>query len=87
MTKRWSQYQQVVVETYYDVRERDGSHVRVRPVPGQVLPTTMIVECSRSMRNRYPVGTRLYIYAKPTDKEGGNPFLYSNYNWPVTLAD
>jgi hypothetical protein len=39
------------------------------------------------MRSRYPVGTRFYVYAKETDKEGGNPFLYSRYDWPFEVLD
>jgi hypothetical protein len=87
VAKPWSQYQQLIVETYYDVRARESSHVRVRPAADQAFPTTMNVECSRSIRSRYPVGTRFYIYAKETDKEGGNPFLYSHYDWPFEVLD
>jgi hypothetical protein len=47
----------------------------------------MNVECSRSTRSRYPVGTCFDIYAKETDKEGGSPFLYSHYDWPFEVLD
>jgi hypothetical protein len=63
VAKPWSQYQQVVVETYFGKRSR----VRVRPVLGQLFPPMMNVECSRSMRELYPVSTRLRIFAKETN--------------------
>lgn len=56
MSKPWSQYQQVIVETYAAVKSGKSSRVHVRPVAGQPFPTTMDVECSRSMRKLYPVG-------------------------------
>lgn len=86
MTKAWSPYQQVVVETYYGVKAGKSSRIHVRPVQGQPFPPTMDVECSRSMRMLYPVGTRFRICAKETDKEGGKPFLYSRYDWPFEVV-
>lgn len=59
MTKPWSQYEQVVVETYYEVKAGKSSRIHVRPVPGQPFPSLMDVECSRSMRKLYPVGGRV----------------------------
>ena len=84
MTKLWSPYVNVVVETYYDT---DPSRsIRVRPIPGQVFPPTINVECSRAMRMQHPVGTRFRIRAKLTDKEGGRPFLYTRYSWRFDLV-
>jgi hypothetical protein len=86
MPKPWSQYQQVVVETYHGGRVGASSRIHVRPAPGEAFPPTMDVECSRSMRKLYPVGTRFRIYAKETNKEGGKPFLYSHYDWPFEVV-
>ena len=41
----------------------------------------MNVECSETMRNRYPPGSFLLIKAKVTDRKGSPPFLYSYYGW------
>jgi|688.fasta_scaffold745091_2 hypothetical protein len=30
---------------------------RVRPLPNQDLPTSLFIECSKSIREKYPVGT------------------------------
>ena len=86
MHKPWSPYRQVVVETYYAIKGGKSSRVHVRPVPGQPYPPTMDVECSRGMREAYPIGTRFRIHAKETRKEGGKPFLYSHYNWPYEVV-
>jgi hypothetical protein len=86
MSKPWSDYQQVVVETYFAVKPGKSSRIHVRPVPGQPYPPTMDVECSRSMRKMHPVGTKFRIYAKETDKEGGKPFLYSHFDWPFEIV-
>lgn len=86
MSQPWSQYQQVIVETYSARKPGKSSTVHVRPVDGQPFPTTMDVECSRAMRKNHPVGTKFRIWAKETDKEGGKPFLYSHFDWPYEIV-
>lgn len=83
----WSEYQQVIVETYAALKPGNNSRVHVRPVAGQPFPTTMDVECSRSMRKLYPFGTRFRIYAKETNRGGGRPFLYSHFDWPFEVVN
>ena len=74
-----SEYRQVVIETYRNAGEPTSARIRARPIPGQGLSTDMKVECSREMREKYPVGTKILIDAKITDREGGTPFLYAHY--------
>ena len=85
MEKLWSPYVNVVVETYCAAGRGHTRSIRVRPIPGEAFSPTMNVECSRSMRTRYRVGTRFPIRAKLTDKEGGKPFLYCRYDWPFEV--
>ncbi len=87
MTKDWSSYRQVVVQTYEAVKTGKSSRIHVRPVPGECYPTTMDVECSRAMRKLHPIGTRFRIYAKETCREGGKPFLYCHFDWPYEIVD
>ena len=82
----WSQYQQVIVETYAAIQPGKASRIHVRPIPGQPYPPTVDVECSREMRTSHPVGTRFLIHAKPTNREGGKTFLYSRFDWPYTVV-
>lgn len=98
MSKPWSQYQQVVVETYAGVKAGKSSRVHVRPVAGQPFPTTMDVECSRSMRKLYPVGTQFRIpvplfeqniHAKRNDPQSTadiGPLLGTGYTWQFDTA-
>ena len=87
MSKPWSPYRQIVIETYLSGPRGDHGSVRARPIPGEFYPTTMNVECSKDMRQRHPVGTKFRIYAKVTDKEGSPPFLYTHYSWPYDLIN
>lgn len=86
MEKRWSEYKEVVVETYAGRKPGKSSLIHVRPIGGQPFPSTMDVECSRSMRKNHPVGTKFRIRAKLIDREGGKPFLYSRFDWPYEVV-
>jgi hypothetical protein len=71
-------YFSLIVETY-DGRKGSNSYIRVRPLAGQGLPTGMNVECSKKMREQYPVGTKFLIRGKVTQVKGSEPFIYSYY--------
>jgi hypothetical protein len=81
-------YYVVVVESYRTSRT-SGLHgdIHVRPVAGEQFPQTLHVRSPKEMRRKYPVGTRFRIYAKLTDKEGGNPFLHTHHNWDYEVLD
>ncbi|MEB0060337.1 MULTISPECIES: hypothetical protein [unclassified Variovorax] len=68
----------VVVESFKPPAA-SGLHgdVHIRPVAGHQLPTTLFVECSKKFSKAYPVGTKIRIRAKPTDREGGVEYLCS----------
>lgn len=68
MSKPWSQYRQIVIETYNSGPRGHHGKVRARPAEGQFYPTDMVVECSKQMRTQHPVGTKFRIYAKETDR-------------------
>ena len=87
MAKPWSEYRQVVIETFDDGPRGHHGKVRARPVAGEFYPTTMVVECSKTMRAQHPVGTKFRIFAKETNKEGSEPFLYTHYSWPYQIID
>lgn len=86
MPNPWDDYHQIVVETYEAKKSGKATKVHVRPVPNEVFSVDIDVECSRSIRKDFPIGTRFRIYAKQTSREGGKPFLYSSYKWPVTVV-
>jgi len=85
LSKPWSPYRQVVIETYRGPPRGAHGSIRARPIAGQFYASTMKVECSRDMRKRFPVGTRFRVYAKETSREDGTPFLYTHFSWPYEV--
>lgn len=58
----------VKCENFYD---RLTSQIRVRPLPDQGLPTTLLIECCKYERSRHPLGTvfiteNVKVCQKPT---------------------
>lgn len=73
----------LIVETFRNPGEPSNASVRVRPVEGQSVPSTMRVECSRSMRGSAPVGSQFRVIAKfKGGKERGGTCLYVDPNDP-----
>ncbi len=79
-------YQEIIVESYYESGSGLCGPVHIRPLPNQdpFLPW-MHVQCSKELSYDYPVGTRFRIRAKITSRQGGTPFIYSNYSWPYVV--
>lgn len=87
MAKHDEAYRMIIVESYRATRTGGlQGDVHVRPVAGQGLPTDLHVECSRSLRRNYPVGTKFRIKAKLTDREGGGEYLYSHHGWKYDVV-
>jgi hypothetical protein len=86
MAKPEEPYQFVIVESCRPASTA-GLHgpIHIRPISGQGIPTTTQVECSKSLSEKYPVGTRFKIWAKLTDTEGGGEYLYSHFKWKVDI--
>lgn len=76
----------VMVESYRESGAGLHGDVHVRPVEGQGYPTSLRVRCSKSLIRNHPVGTRFWIYAKLTDREGGHDFLSSHHSWDYEVA-
>lgn len=81
-------YEEIIVESYNESGSGLHGKIHIRPIPdqGDFLPD-MRVECSKKLSKEYPVGTRFLIRAKITDREGGNPFIYSSYQWPFEVLE
>jgi hypothetical protein len=78
-------YHEIVVETYHYHGGGTSSNIRARPLPNQRFSPDLYVSCSKKMRTQHPVGTKFLIRAFLNDKEGGNPFLYSNPSASYTV--
>jgi hypothetical protein len=72
---------EIIVETFPAWGEASSSPVRVRPLPGQGFDVRLRVECSKSMREQYPVGTLFRLSVKRIYREG-TPLLYAHYAAP-----
>jgi hypothetical protein len=81
-------YEWIVVESY-ETADTSGLHgpVHIRPVAGQGYATTLHVECSKSLSENYPVGTRFRLRVKLTDRGGGGEYLYSSWQWRFDVLD
>jgi hypothetical protein len=76
------EYTRIMAEVFFDTRHRK---VRVRPVDGEVFPSSMNIECSRKIRE-LPLGSRVRLDVVETEREDGQPFLYSSYKWKYELV-
>jgi hypothetical protein len=76
-----SDYSYYVIRSFYHTGGGTSNPIEACPIAGQGLDTSMRVECSEHMRNSHPVGTLFKIRAKVTNRQGGRPFLYTNYRW------
>jgi hypothetical protein len=85
MGKPEEPYYRIVVETF--IKSGSGLHgdVHVRPVKGERFPQSLHVRFPKALRHAYPIGTRFRIYAKVTDREGGNEFVHTHHNWDVEV--
>lgn len=57
-------------------KDPETGRIRVRPLPDQGLPTTLVIECSRSEREKHPLGTQfITIDVKVCVKPDGRVYL------------
>ena len=57
----------------------------VRPIAGEQLPQSLRVRFPKALRFAHPLGTNFLVYAKLTNKEGGNDFVHTNHAWGVEV--
>ncbi len=63
-----------------------NADIRVRPLPGQGVPTSMYVECSREMREELTDTMVAILSCKVTNRNGGTEFLYAYFRTPYKLV-
>ena len=77
-------YFYAVIETFQTYGEFSHNSIRARPIPGQGLPINMRVECSTSMRKKYPIGSKIKIWAQKK-QTGSTPHLYTHFSWEYKI--
>lgn len=65
----------VTVETFLNPGEPSDAQYRVRPIEGQVFPTSMRMQCSRGLRKAFPLGTRFLLPVELVENKTGAKFL------------
>lgn len=83
-----SEYKEVIVETYSASRalgDTGRSKIRVRPIAGQGIDTSLKVECSKKMREMYPVGTKFKLFLKIIIPKDNREFFYAHFNAPYEV--
>lgn len=65
----------VIVETFLNPGEPSDAQYRVRPIEGQPFPTTMRVQCSRAMRQAFPLGSFFRLPVELVENKTGGKFL------------
>lgn len=65
----------VIVETFLNPGEPSDAVYRVRPVIGQVFPITMRVQCSRAVRQAFPLGSQFRLAVELVENKTGGKFL------------
>jgi hypothetical protein len=81
-------YEWIIVESYKPASTA-GLHgpVHVLPIAGQCYSASFLVQCSKSLVQNYPVGTRFRVRVKLTDREGTGEYLYSSWRWPFDVLE
>ena len=79
-------YTEILVESFYSPEKGHRGYIHIIPAASQQYSLDYLVECSRAMTNRYPVGTifRLAVCLKATS--GGRPHFYAHYRAPVEVV-
>lgn len=57
-------------------KDPETNRIRVRPLPGQGVPTDLVIECSKDERERHPLGTKFStVNVKICVKPNGRIYL------------
>lgn len=79
-------YTPVVIETYKMSKPGKRHDLHARPIKGQgKFRPEFDAECSRQMREEYPVGTMFLVWAILIDREG-TEFVYTSHRWPHDIV-
>ncbi len=85
MGKPEEPYLRIIVETYHEHGSGLHGDRHVRPIAGQQLPQSLRVRFPKALRFAHDLGTHFLVYAKLSDKEGGNDFVHTNHAWDVEV--
>lgn len=85
MGKPEEPYIRIIVETYCESGGGLHGDLHVRPISGQGISPVLRVRFPKALRQAHEVGTHFLVYAKVTDRDGGNEFVHTNHAWDVEV--
>ena len=78
--------QTVEVESFEDLtRSERRGRIFLRPVKDQKFPTTLLLEGNTSLVQDYPVGTRFKVQVSLMKRPGGEPYLFTSWQWDAQV--
>ena len=80
-------YSLILVKSFKSIEKNHRYPIEIRPLPNQVFPSDLLVECSSRMRDNYPVGMVFRICAQWKQKQDCRPHLYTSYRWPFEVME
>ncbi|MDQ8141488.1 hypothetical protein [Chryseobacterium sp. CFS15] len=81
-------YDYIIVHSILTNERGKHGPIHIKPLAGQdPYLETMYVQCSKSMSNDYPVGTKFRIKAKIVYPENKRPFISTHYTWKYDVLD
>ena len=88
LNKIKNKYDYITVKSVLtDERGKHGP-VHIKPIANQdPYLERMFVQCSKSLSNDYPVGTKFRIKACVIHPIGKRSFLSSHYSWPFDVLE
>lgn len=60
--------------------------IGLRPLPGQKVPASLLLEGNKSLAEDYPVGTRFKVQATLMKRANGAEYLFSSWQWDVKIV-
>ncbi|GAA4153017.1 hypothetical protein GCM10022217_08290 [Chryseobacterium ginsenosidimutans] len=82
------EYDYIIVQSVLTNERGKHGPIHIRPLPGQdPYDENMYVQCSKTMSNNYPVGTKFRIKAKIVYPENKRPFISTHYTWAFDIVE
>jgi hypothetical protein len=80
-------HQPVEIESF-EILGHPGSRGKIglRPIPGQKVPASLLLEGNKSLAEDYPVGTRFRVQATLMKRANGAEYLFSSWQWDVKVV-
>lgn len=81
-------YDYIIVESVLTKERGKHGPIHIRPIANQApYLESMYVQCSKTMSNDFPLGSRFRIKAHIIHPAGKRSFVSSHYTWPYEVLN